>query len=173
MNATPTDIVPQGAEVATTPPARGEVVYLASSMSTYATARYDAMVEHTRRAFPDAELLSARDLYTSSAHWLSTWPDHLARLTALVFFAETDGSIGKGVYKEIEDALAAGIPVYYLYDSGDTVLHTFVSLILIRDGVNWRKYARVSAPNLNISRAQKEAWARRKAAQVARDEASQ
>jgi hypothetical protein len=135
------DIVPQ--PDASPPGTAREVVYLASSMSTYDTPRYDAMIEHARQAFPDAELLPARGLYTSSAHWLATWPTHLARLTAVVFFADTDSSVGKGVFKEIEDALAAKLPVYFLYDDGGMVPHKDVSLILIRDGMNWRKYAQV------------------------------
>jgi hypothetical protein len=141
VNVASPDIVPQP-DIAP-PRERREVVYLASSMSTYQTPRYDAMVAHVQRAWPDAELLPARGLYTSSAHWLATWPNHLARLTATVFFADVDGSVGKGVYKEIEDALAASLPVFYLYDDGGMVPREAVSLILIRDGMNWRKYARV------------------------------
>src|SRR5262249_30984226 len=142
MNELLTDIVAQDEESATVPQTH-EGVYLASSMSTYQTERYDAMIAHAQRAFPDAELLPARGIYTSSGHWLATWPDHLARLTAVVFFAETDGSIGKGVHKEIEDSLAAGLPVYYLHDDGGMVPREAVSLILIRAGMDWRRYAKV------------------------------
>jgi hypothetical protein len=145
MNELLTDIVAQGEESAIVPQdTPHEVVYLATSMSTYDTPRYDAMIAHVQRAWPNAELLPARGLYTSSLHWLATWPHHLKRLTATVFFADTDGSVGKGVFKEIEDSLAAGIPVYYLYDDGGMVPREAISLILIRAGVNWRKYAQVS-----------------------------
>jgi hypothetical protein len=148
MNELPTDIVAQAEESAVTPQgaSRG-VVYLASSMTTYQTTRYDAMIEHVRTAFPDAELLPARDLYTSSAHWLATWPNHLKRLTATVFFADTDGTIGKGVAQEIEDSLAAGIAVYFIYDDGGMVPHEAVSLILLRSGMDWRRYMHVEAPS--------------------------
>jgi hypothetical protein len=145
MNEVPTEIVSQSAEVTKPLDKPREVVYLASSMTTYQTPRYDAMIAHVQRAFPGAELLPARGLYTSSAHWLATWPDHLKRLTATVFFAEVDGSVGKGVYKEIEDSLTAGLPVYYLHDDGGMVPREAVSLILIRGGMDWRKFARVSA----------------------------
>jgi hypothetical protein len=120
-----------------------EVIYVASPVASYDKPRYDLMIAHAQRAFPDAKVLPARGLYRDRAHWLATWPAHLARLLALVYFADLDGSIGNGVYKEIADAQARSIPVHYLSDSGALIRGERVALDLIDGGLSWRRYARV------------------------------
>ncbi len=125
-------------------PEKRPLVYLASPMPTYQTARYDTMIEHARRAFPGAELLPARGLYHSSEHWLATWPEHLRRITTAVFFTDVDRSIGLGVYHEVQDVLAAGMPVHLLQDSGKLIPFERVRLSLIDGGASWRCYARVT-----------------------------
>jgi hypothetical protein len=120
-----------------------EVIYIASPVATYDTPRYDLMIAHAQSAFPDGELLPARGLYRDSAHWLATWPAHLARLLALVFFTDSDGSIGYGVYKEIADAQARDIPIHYLSDSGALILGERMALDVIDGGLSWRRYAGV------------------------------
>jgi hypothetical protein len=120
-----------------------DIIYIASPVGTYDTPRYDLMIAHAQRAFPDAKLLPARGLYRDRAHWLATWPAHLARLLALVFFTDRDGSIGYGVYKEITDAQARGVPIHYLSDGGALVLGARVALDLLDGGLPWRRYAQV------------------------------
>src|SRR5262249_53204282 len=90
------------------------LVYVASPLSTYQTKRYDLMLAYARRHFLDADLLPARGLYRDTAHWRQSWPRQLHRITTLVFFAATDGSIGRGVVTEIEDARRHGVPVHFL-----------------------------------------------------------
>jgi hypothetical protein len=125
-----------------------EVIYVASPVATYDTPRYDLMIAHAQRAFPDAKVLLARGLYRDRAHWLAIWPAHLAQLRALVYFADMDGSIGNGVFKEIADAQAQGIPVHYLSDDGVLILSERVALDLIDGGLSWRRYARVRLVNV-------------------------
>ena len=123
------------------------LLYVASPITCYSTPRYDQMLEHVRRHFPDADLLPARGLYQGSAHWLATWPTHLARITGLVFFADTDRSIGRGVVLEIDDATdrVPPVPVSYLQDDGTLVPFERVWLPLINGGASWRRYAQVEA----------------------------
>jgi hypothetical protein len=107
----------------TAPPARRDRVssetihhriYVASPISTYTTARYDAMLTRVRRHFPASDILPARDLFTSNADWRRTWPVILPTLDAVVFFDDDDGCIGAGTEQEIADAQSAGIPVCFL-----------------------------------------------------------
>ncbi|MDQ3642776.1 MAG: hypothetical protein M3450_15225 [Actinomycetota bacterium] len=92
-------------------------VYVASPLTTYRTSRYEAKLAQVIEQFPDATLLPARDLFRSTADWRTRWPALLPTLTELVFFAETDGTIGLGVWSELHDA-ADCIPVWYLDDAG-------------------------------------------------------
>ncbi|MBA3274580.1 MAG: hypothetical protein H0T72_02205 [Chloroflexia bacterium] len=63
---------------------------------------------------PNADLLAARNLFTSNAEWRRRWPGILPTLAALVFFDDADGCIGAGVEREIVGAHGLGIPVYFL-----------------------------------------------------------
>ncbi len=92
-------------------------VYVASPLTTYRTARYDAKLVQIGQRFPTATLLPARDLFRSTADWRERWPALLPTLAALVFFADIDGTIGLGVWSEVHDA-ADRIPVWYLDDAG-------------------------------------------------------
>ncbi len=117
-------------------------VYVASSLSTYATPEYSTNLERITELFPDAEILAARDLFTSNADWLRKWPGIVLQIDALIFFEHADGYIGYGVWTEISDALAHGIPVYLLRDSSQ---HPWSAVeIGERRPTNWRQYARLS-----------------------------
>lgn len=93
-------------------------VYVASSLSTYRTPRYDRMVASVREQFPHATILPARDQFTSNHDWRRRWPDLLPTLQGVVFFADNDGYVGYGVWTELNDALDRGIPVRYLTPNG-------------------------------------------------------
>ncbi len=121
-------------------------VYVASSLSTYKTQEYDRNLERIAGLFPDAEILSPRDLFTSNADWLRKWPGIVSQIDALVFFEDADGFIGYGVWTEINDALAHAIPVSLLRDSS---LHPWSTVeISDRRPTNWRQYARILVPEL-------------------------
>lgn len=93
-------------------------VYVASSLSTYSTARYEQMIDAARSHYPQATILPARDQFTSTDDWRRRWPELLNTLQAVVFFADDDGYIGYGVFTELTDALDRGIPVRYLAPNG-------------------------------------------------------
>lgn len=88
-------------------------VYVASPIQTYTTPCYDTMLARVRVLLPNAELIPARDCFTSNADWRQRWPALLRTLDALIFF-DHQGSIGRGVFQEIEDAQATALPVFYL-----------------------------------------------------------
>jgi len=116
-------------------------VYVASSLSTFRTARYDWMFSATRAHFPEARVRTARSLFTSNQEWRARWLSVLTSSTALVFFLDAAGYIGKGVHQEIHDAGAYGIPVWFLDDEG--VLHDLSAVIFTVNEDNWKQYAHV------------------------------
>jgi hypothetical protein len=140
----PTPIMPQISEPSRDASHAHQVVYIASPLSTYDEPRYDRMVQRAARAYPDAELLTARDLYRDTLHWQATWPQHLARLTAFLYFSDVDGTIGRGVLMEITDALMRRIPTFYLPDVGDLLPQGRIDMELVHGGRSWTHYARVT-----------------------------
>lgn len=90
-------------------------VYVASPITTYQTPRYDLKLALIAQHFPRAEILQPRDLFHSTADWRRRWSRILPTLTDLVFFAETDRTIGLGVWSELQDA-AGCILVWFLDD---------------------------------------------------------
>lgn len=89
-------------------------VYVACPLSTMDTPRYNTMLSRIRELVPDAQLLSARDLFRSNADWRARWPALLPTLDAVVFFDDAEGCIGAGTEQEISDAWRVGIPVFFL-----------------------------------------------------------
>ena len=101
-------------------------VYVASSLHTFDTPRYSTELARITEHFPNADLLPARGQFTSNADWKRGWSDILTTIDALVFFADDDGYVGYGVWAELTDADARGIPIWYLapygrlYEFGDS-----------------------------------------------------
>ncbi len=117
--------------------------YVASPISTYETPRYDATLHRLRTLLPNAELLPARDLFTSNQDWRDHWPELLPTLKAIVFF-DDGGSIGRGVWQEIHDAQSAGLPVFYLpHPAANLLPLDGVTVSLIAHRRSWARYAEV------------------------------
>lgn len=121
-------------------------VYVASPITTYHTARYDLMLNWITTHFPpQARLVAARDLYTSTNDWLRRWPNILAMVDAVCVFTDEDGWIGRGVWTEMRDAELSGLPVRVIGDDG--TLHTLDDArVLAIDPEDWRQYARLYLP---------------------------
>ncbi len=125
-------------------PRRGAALYLAAPLSTYNTPRYEwALLWLRTCAPPGVPIIHARDAFTSTADWRARWPAVLARLAGLVFIADEAGYIGAGVWREMGDALAHGLPVLYLDDRGD--VHPYHALHFgPANADNWRRYRLVT-----------------------------
>lgn len=126
----------------------GGRVYLASSLPTYRTPEYGEHLDMLARLVPDAEILPARDLFQSNSDWLCRWPEILPTLDAVVYFEDRDGYIGYGVFTEISDALARGIPVHFLTPEGklreiatDDDGEIIITALRLDD---WRQFAQVA-----------------------------
>src|SRR5690242_15626639 len=98
-------------------------IYLAAPMGTYYTPRYEWALSQVRTHFPDHELISAREQYSSNADWCARWPAMCSTLSALVFIADPEGWIGLGVWCEIHYAKKMDLPVWYLCDQGLLPFH--------------------------------------------------
>ena len=94
-------------------------VYVASSLHTFNTPRYDVELNRIRTRFPDAAIIPARGRFHSNRAWRRGWPKLLASIDAVVFFADDDGFIGLGVWTELCDADERGIPISYLAPHGE------------------------------------------------------
>lgn len=81
-------------------------------LATYRTERYERCMALVRRRFAGAVLLEPRDLFHDTAGWLIEWPSIVQSIDAVVFIADTDGSIGYGVFREVREAHVLGVPVY-------------------------------------------------------------
>lgn len=123
--------------------ARSERIYLASSVSTYRTLRYETLRIAVKRLYPGAEIVEPRKLFGSTEHWRVEWDTVLATIDRLIFFADEDGCIGAGVYQEILDARLAQIRIAYLANTKRLVPIDQVWLQLVGDECDRKQFARV------------------------------
>jgi hypothetical protein len=115
-------------------------VYLAYSLHGHQTARSRWFIRLARRCFPNAAVISACEQFSSNVDWLLRWPEILPTVAAVCVFPDADGWVGRGVWDELCDALAYGVPVFVLTN---TRLHTWSDVTLIESGRDWRRYARL------------------------------
>jgi len=108
MQGTP---APSDAGYVRAEPAR--LVYCAAPLSTFATPYYAALVAVCRAHFPDYRVYSPADELRSTKQWLREWPRQLANIAVLAFITDDAGRVGAGVYREVRDAAARGIPILF------------------------------------------------------------
>lgn len=116
-------------------------VYFASPLGTYWTKRYEARLALVRRRFTKAKILEPRHLFKNGDAWRAAWPKLVRSVSALAFIADSDGSIGYGVFAEVHDARRYGMATWYLCDQG--AFHRDFDFELIDGGASWRRYERV------------------------------
>ncbi len=93
-------------------------LYVATPTVIFKTPGYFKYVEAcVRRMFPDIELVFGAREFSGTKDWLARWDEVLASVDGLVFASDPDSWIGMGVYKEIQDAQAAGLRVGYHVNS--------------------------------------------------------
>lgn len=103
-----------------------KVWYVASPIPTYHTPLYTEM----RKVIPNImkkiagehknKLLFAKGMYKDAEVWKQKWPVTIQEQVTggTVFFTDSEGYIGKGVYTEVEDTLKKGLPVYLVLRNG-------------------------------------------------------
>jgi hypothetical protein len=119
---------------------RAERVYIASSRSTSGTALYGRRVGQIRERFADAELVEPSREFDSVGHWLSRRDAVLRSVCAVVFFADANGFIGRGVWRDLALADALGREIWFLAGDGEFVPIEDVGFGIEDDGP-WDEYA--------------------------------
>lgn len=96
-------------------------LYFAAPLDVGSAASvYQAALAAARRCWPDYEIFEPLTKNWNTEQWLELWPIVLASLSVLTVIPRSDGSIGKGCYKEIVEARWKGIPVFvYLDNTGE------------------------------------------------------
>jgi hypothetical protein len=123
---------------------RKPTIYVASSLGTYHSPRYNRLLRVVRRQFPRGRVIPARGLFRDSNPWRSAWPILRSSISVLVFFPDVCGWIGFGVWRELHDVAALGRPVFLLLDDGRLVPFQHVTFGPVRTD-DWIQFARVSA----------------------------
>jgi hypothetical protein len=119
----------------------GDKVYLAASLPLLGSDGYLDALEAVGRRFPEATVLDPRDLFRDSAEWLWKWPTVVPCITALVFLASEDRTIGAGVFQEVLDARFHFVPIYYLDRRGAFHAQSKISFRFLGDGDPFRMAA--------------------------------
>ncbi|MDP9366683.1 MAG: hypothetical protein M3Q03_00160 [Chloroflexota bacterium] len=116
-------------------------VYLAYPLTIHRTPRVSRLVRFARQRFPHAEVLPACDLYASNADWLHRWPAILSTLVAVCVVTDGRGWVGLGVWTEVLNAQAVGVPVYLLTD--ETLSPWAAAEVTQLSPDSWRQHARL------------------------------
>jgi hypothetical protein len=87
-------------------------VYVAHPMTTYGTDWAAECIDRLGRLLPNVELIDPERKSWSAESWLKEWPYVLGGISALVVFADLDGTVGTGCLHEVNDALFLGLPVW-------------------------------------------------------------
>lgn len=90
------------------------IAYLATTIDLYHTARYREGRALALARWPDAAWIEPARMGWSVATWLSEWAALYPTLNLLAAIPRDDGTIGRGVWQEITDCQARGVPVYVL-----------------------------------------------------------
>lgn len=121
----------------------GGRLYVATPKVMFRTPGYFKYVSsRIRQVFPEAELVFGASGFSSNEDWLARWHEVLASVDGLVFASDPDRWIGAGVYKEIEDAAAAGVPVGY-FVRGQLVVPLDSAEITVANPKDRVRYAQV------------------------------
>jgi hypothetical protein len=115
------------------------VRYLACPIGCYGTRRYTATLTRLRAHDGDV-VLGAAPLYRDQDHFEMWWPRLVPFLSAVSVLADTDGTVGRGVWVEVHDAWASGLPVRW-EGPGRRRLLRAGDLVVVDGGESFRRYA--------------------------------
>ncbi|MDX2059483.1 MAG: hypothetical protein SFV24_16855 [Gemmatimonadales bacterium] len=117
-------------------------IYLSGPAPMHHTAAWRAATQALQAQFPGVPIWSATDVFRSRAEWRHRLVTRLSDCGALVFLADGDGWIGKGVDTEIAAARGVGLAVGWLMPGGVLLAIHDVELGT-PDETDWAHYRRV------------------------------
>jgi hypothetical protein len=91
----------------------GRTVYVAAPMTLYENPAYDRALKSLQE-LGAARVVGGRDAFKDSEDWLHEFPKILAQAAVVVVLPPANGVLGTGVVREIVEARAAGVPVFFL-----------------------------------------------------------
>lgn len=115
------------------------IAYLATTIDLYHSDRYLKGRALARARWSKAAWIEPARMGWNLETWLSEWSNILPTLNLLVVIPREDGSIGRGVWREIIDCQARGLPIYFLDGARWRRLVTLEKL----PGVSFRYWAEV------------------------------
>lgn len=113
--------------------------YLATVTDLYDSDRYERGQALARARWSNVVWTEPARLGWSLDQWRAVWPDILATLDLLAVIPRADRTIGRGVWQEIIDCQARGLPIYFLDGARWRQLITLEKL----PGVSFRYWAEV------------------------------
>jgi hypothetical protein len=117
----------------------GKVVYLAAPVALYQTLLY-RRAERLLSEGGAALVISARDRFADHDTWIREFPGLIRQIHAIVVALGPDRTIGTGVVREIIEAVAHELPVYFL--TPDFKFHGLArSTLLVPDRPTRRLFA--------------------------------
>jgi hypothetical protein len=119
------------------------VRYVASPVGIYRSPRLVRLVDRLANAGREF-VLPADGLFTSTGHWRVWWPRVLDRIATVSILADTDGTVGRGVWIEARDASNRGLPLRW-EGPGPRHAITISDLVIIDGGTSLRRYAALRA----------------------------
>lgn len=126
------------------------MIYITSPVTTFESKNYDLCIQTIKDHFKE-DVLTTKGLYPSLSVWKKQHESIIDRCNKLVYFVNSVGTIGRGVYLEINHAMSKGMNVY-LYDGRKGVIPHHPSFIhIIYDGTNYTEYAEISMDDKRTS----------------------
>jgi hypothetical protein len=116
------------------------MIYIAASVTMYQDPRYEQAIAWARERYGSA--LPSAVQWESTRHWLEGWPDLLPKLERIVVITDRQGLIGRGVYRELTEAMEYGTPIELLRFIDGEIVPVEDFELLIVDPDDWRRFAR-------------------------------
>jgi len=119
---------------------RAGINYLAASVHVYEHPDYERAIRFVQDRHGSVN--PARGMYADTPEWLRRWPEMIERVRRVYFILDPDdGTIGRGVHRELTDCTARGIPAYLICFDGSGVIATEDFELQVIDPGNWRRFA--------------------------------
>lgn len=112
-------------------------MYLTGWTSFSRKSDHERLIASLRARLPKAELIDTRAAFSSSVERRERWPEIRSTISLLVFLTAPDGTIGRGVWREIEYCLRLRIPVARISESGRLVFADGLCFRFPTDGTYW------------------------------------
>jgi hypothetical protein len=119
-------------------------VYFSAPRLLFATQHYQRALDSIRTHWPQAQIVESRRAFANVNDWRRHWPLFLEHVRVLVFMTDPHGYIGRGVWREINDAQVAGVPVLYVNETTGRLHGLGDTDFSAPDSSDWHQHVRVT-----------------------------